>query len=139
MDASIQRRRFSRFVAIRFEDRAEGGTLGFFLNDYQIEALWTKADYYVQKFIADKWAALVAPDFSMWADDPIYQQIWNLARSRVLARKWQDAGIPVFPTLNWSTEASFEFAFEGILKAVRQYSVKPEPSVGMTVLRFWRG
>jgi hypothetical protein len=98
----------------RFDGRQAGGMLGFYANDYQLEALWTKREYYIDILAEQQWGCLVSPNLSLWADAPLSEQIWNVYRSRWLARAWQDAGTPVVPDLNWSTPESYEFCFEGI-------------------------
>lgn len=102
------------FRTSRFEDRGEGGTLGFYVYDYRLEALWNRRESYRDLFLAQRWGALISPDFSLWADAPMAEQIWNVYRARTLTREWQDAGISCAPNLSWSTPASFEFCFEGI-------------------------
>ncbi len=101
----------------RFEERKSGGTLGFYTDDYRLEALWTRRESYRDLFAKQQWDGLIVPDFSLWADDPMAEQIWNVYRSRALARMWQDVGVSVAPNLSWSTKASYEFCFEGIPQA----------------------
>ncbi|MBK5938304.1 hypothetical protein CCR96_03275 [Halochromatium roseum] len=41
-------------------------------------------------------------------------QLWNTYRSRWLGRFWQEGGLRVIPTVNWSDQRSFTFCFDGI-------------------------
>ena len=45
---------------------------------------------------------------------PLPMQAWNSYRSKALANYWQRQGILVVPTLCWSDERSYDFAFSGI-------------------------
>jgi hypothetical protein len=54
------------------------------------------------------------PDFSLYPDWPIAAQLWNTYRSRWLGRYWQQGGLPVIPTVNWSDQRSFPFCVDGI-------------------------
>ncbi len=105
---------FYLFRASRFETKPPGGTLGFYCDDFRLEALWTRRAGWGRDFIRQQWGTLVAPDFSLWTDDPPAVQIWNVYRSRYLARMWQDAGIPVMPNLSWAGPDSYEFCFDGL-------------------------
>ncbi|MGH8476955.1 MAG: DUF4417 domain-containing protein, partial [Methylococcales bacterium] len=40
--------------------------------------------------------------------------MWNTYRTRWTGRWWQEHGIRVIPTVNWSDEESFEYCFAGI-------------------------
>ena len=105
---------FYLFRSGRFDDRSIGGTLGFYVDDYRLESLWTRRKLYTRKLARDSWGAVVMPDFSLWRDSPRAQQIWNVYRSRVLACEWQAAGVVVAPNLSWSDEESYEYCFTGM-------------------------
>ena len=103
------------FRSTRFDDgHAAGGMLAFYVDDYRLEGLWTKRKVYLRQLVDQNWRYLVAPNFSLWADDHPVRQQYNLLRSRELALEWQDAGLNVAPDLNWSDERSFEWCFDGI-------------------------
>jgi hypothetical protein len=59
------------------------------------------------------------PDFSLWRNAPIVEQIWSVYRMRTLGRRYQSAGIPLIPNLAWSDKRSFTFAFQGIPRGCR--------------------
>jgi hypothetical protein len=84
----------------------------FFLFDSYFESCWThpaRAVSYVRRF----WGALT-PDFSMYVGWPLAMQIWNVYRSRWVGRFWQEQGLRVVPTVNWSMPASYSWCFAGI-------------------------
>jgi hypothetical protein len=41
-------------------------------------------------------------------------QLWNTYRNRWLGRYWQEAGVTVIPSVNWSSVLSYDFCFAGI-------------------------
>ena len=56
----------------------------------------------------------IGPDFSTYTDYPLPLQRWNIYRSKLLMQYWQSEGIEVIPNLQWSTEESYDFAFDGM-------------------------
>jgi hypothetical protein len=95
-------------------EKAQGGTLAFFLDDVRLEALWKAPERYSEQFVKYGIGSLVEVDFSLWVNDPLPVQLFNVYRQRSLARHWQEAGLRVVPCLNWSDERSFEFCFQGV-------------------------
>ena len=92
---------------------AKGGTLGFYIDDYKFEQIWTDAVKYVEEFATFGWGAVIAPDFSVWRDDPLALQIFNTYRARWCARYWQEAGVKVIPSLNFGDERTHGWIFKG--------------------------
>lgn len=84
----------------------------FYLDDYRFEACWNRPDPGWRH--VSSYYATCSPDFSLYPDWPMPVQLWNTYRSRWIARYWQEQGIRVIPTVNWSDKASFEFCFGGI-------------------------
>jgi len=93
---------------------ARGYTVAFYVDDSRLEQLWRRPAHYTRLFLHTAVTALIEPDFSLWADDSLIVQAYNVYRSRYLGRYWQDAGLQVVPSLNWSDEQSFSFCFAGI-------------------------
>lgn len=84
----------------------------FFIDDYRFERLWNSPEKYVP--VLKRYGGVLSPDFSLYTDMPLPVQIWNSYRSKALASYWQRCGIDVIPTLCWSDERSYDFAFSGI-------------------------
>ena len=84
----------------------------FFLDDYRFETVWNKPDTGLNR-VGRFWGALT-PDFSLYTDWPTIVQQWNHYRSQWLGRYWQEHGIKIIPTVNWSTPDSYEWCFAGI-------------------------
>lgn len=84
----------------------------FFIDDYQFERLWNKPEAYVG--LLRQFDCVLTPDFSMYMDMPLPMQQWSEYRRRALGNFWQRRGIKVIPTLSWSDERSYGFAFDGL-------------------------
>lgn len=84
----------------------------FFLDDYRFESVWTKPDQGLSR-VGRFWGALT-PDFSLYTDWPLILQQWNHYRRQWLGRYWQEHGVKVIPTVNWSTPDSYRWCFAGI-------------------------
>jgi hypothetical protein len=86
----------------------------FFAEDRDIEVVWSRPHKplpYLSKF-----KSVLTPDFSLYRDWPRVMQMWNVYRSRWVGCFWQFKGFQVIPTVSWSNQTSWEFAFEGIAK-----------------------
>ena len=98
--------------AMSFKGKHDRYGVHFFIQDYLYERIWNRPRRYIKKL--SKYAVLLSPNFDVCAELPRATQIWNVFRNRTIGRYWQDKGLPVIPTVNWSDEASFDFCFEGI-------------------------
>jgi hypothetical protein len=52
-------------------EKAQGGTLAFFLDDRRLEPLWAHPERYTEQFVRSGIRALVEVDFSLWVNDPL--------------------------------------------------------------------
>jgi hypothetical protein len=102
------------FRTCTFPATAHRGTLAFYIDDARFEAVWNQREAYAERFASFGWASLVECDFSLWRDDALIVQAHNVYRARALARLWQEHGLHVIPSLNWSDERSYDFAFCGV-------------------------
>lgn len=82
-----------------FPSEAQGGVLGFFVDDYRFESVWSDVVQIAQKIKGQKWGGVCTPDFSLWWSLPLAIKIYNVYRSRWVARYWQEYGIKILPTL----------------------------------------
>lgn len=76
-----------------------GGVLGFFCEDWRFEVAWNDTPDFTESLLAERWSAVVLPDYSTWTDWPPIVCLHNIYRSRWLGRYWQEAGIKVLPIL----------------------------------------
>jgi hypothetical protein len=90
----------------------KGAALSFFIDDYRFEMVWNQPNRTLPTFLrAD---TVLTPNFSLYIDWPLAVQIWNTYRTRWLGAFWQQQGVNVIPTLCWSDERSYAFAFQSI-------------------------
>tara|TARA_Y100000401_G_scaffold78552_1_gene64131 strand:+ start:1789 stop:3081 length:1293 start_codon:yes stop_codon:yes gene_type:complete len=82
-----------------FPKDREGGILGFFTEDYRFETYWNNKTSNLHRLASEEWGGVCTPDFSVYSDQPFAVQLHNVYRSRWLARFWQEAGIPILPTI----------------------------------------
>jgi hypothetical protein len=105
-------------------EKARGCTIAFYVWDDKFEQLWNRTRYYTALFLQYEVAAVIEPDFSLWTDSPLIVQAYNTYRTRKIGRLWQEAGLPVISSLNWSDERSYEFCFAGIPKGAPLVAVE---------------
>lgn len=99
------------FNSLQLKPPQESHALHGFVDDYRIDRLWNNPAKYL-RFLS-QFNAVVEPDFSVYANEPIAVGIWNIYRSRWLANYWSERGISVIPRACWAGEDSFPFCFEG--------------------------
>jgi len=86
----------------------------FFVDDSKPEVLYNNPTRHIRKLAQYKY--VLTPDFSLLTDMPLWKQIYNVGRSRWCGRLWQEVGVPIIPTVCWSTSDSYPFAFLGLEK-----------------------
>lgn len=107
-----------QFPLLSYRERDDAGNrhaqaVGhFFLDDYRFESVWTKPDQSLAR--VHRFKAILTPDFSLYTDWPRIVQQWNHYRRQWLGRYWQEHGVKVIPTVNWSTPDSYDWCFTGI-------------------------
>lgn len=89
----------ARPFPLRDELAVRGGVYGFFTEDWRFEAAYYEPAQFAQAILDEGWSAVIAPDFSTYAEWPFAMRLWNLYRSRFVARYWQEAGLKVIPIL----------------------------------------
>lgn len=97
-----------------FDERVNGKIITFYTEDWRFERIWEDNINALSTLLPLSPAAFTSPDFSLWADDPLACQIWNIYRARWISRYWQEAGIKCIPSLATSTNpACYDFAYDG--------------------------
>lgn len=84
----------------------------FFLADGCFAKIWDNLEYY--EGILNQYRGIIMPNFSMYTTMPRAMQIWNCYRNMWLASYYQQHGITVIPSIQWSDEESFEYTFDGM-------------------------
>jgi hypothetical protein len=95
---------------------SDGGILCYYVWDKHFEDIWRDAVASVQHHVDRNFGAVVMPDFSLWRDDPFASQLWNVYRSRWMARYWQEAGLKVIPNLQTGTPSVYPWAIHTLPK-----------------------
>jgi hypothetical protein len=90
----------SRPFDLRDEMEVKGGTLGFFTEDWRFEKAFNNFPAFHAEWVAGyDWTCLVQPDYSTYGDYPFPHRLYNLYKSRWVARYWQSLGLYVIPVL----------------------------------------
>jgi hypothetical protein len=89
-----------------------GKTVGFFLRDHKFARVCYRPWQYVAWL--GQYKQVMSPDLSIYTDMPFEEQMMNTYRNRLVGAYWQFCGLVVIPTISWSDERSFEFAFGGV-------------------------
>lgn len=96
------------------EKHPENIGVHFFLHDYQFERVWKYPDRYIE--VLKKFAFVLSPDFSPYADMPKVLQLYNIYRNKWCGRYWQEHGIKVVPTFTMGDTSLFDVVCSGIPK-----------------------
>lgn len=100
-----------------FDERVTDRILCFYTEDWRFERVWNENVETLAKILPLKPRSFTIPDFSLWGDDPLAVQLYNLYRARWIARYWQEAGMLCIPSLATSTnEECLKFAYDGFVK-----------------------
>lgn len=86
-------------------------TLATFCDDYRFAGCWTRPECFLEGMRQRGYAQACSPDFSTYGDSPIIEQMYAVFRSAWVARYWQLHGIRIIPSLTWSDERSYAFAW----------------------------
>ena len=96
------------------EQHPENIGVHFFLHDYQFERVWRYPDRYTD--CLSKFAFVLSPDFSPYANIPKALKIFNIYRKMWCGRYWQEHGMKVIPTVTWGNDEDLEWCIDGIPK-----------------------
>lgn len=86
----------------------------FFLDDYKFEPLWSSPSKY--SGILTHYDAMITPTFSVWRNQPYALNLFNVYRSRWIARYYQEMGVKVLQDVRWADPDSYAYCFSGITK-----------------------
>lgn len=105
----------SNLVTFSKRKRASSGSwLCFYEDDVKFECLWNNPKRYLKELLT--YDGLILPDFSVFRDMPLAQQVWNIYRSRALGTWLQEQGINVIPNIRWGDNRTYATACAGISK-----------------------
>lgn len=69
--------------------------------DPLVEAFWTRRRSIYRVIAAKKFDLVLAPNYSMYGNQPRTEHLLNFRRNLLVAKEMQDAGIPAIPNLYW--------------------------------------
>lgn len=104
------------YGSYKLEANAENQVIGFFVDDSRFEVVWNDAVRVLARFHEIQPKAIMTPNFSMWADEPIPYNIMAWYKTQWCGRYWQEAGFKILPTINWGDKKTYDFCFLGIPK-----------------------
>lgn len=84
---------------IRDDLDIHGGVYGFFCEDWRFEGAYDNVAEFAAWVRDEQWTCVLQPDFSVYSAWPFPLRLWNLYRSRWVARYWQSLNIFVMPIL----------------------------------------
>ena len=94
------------------EKSPAGKWVHFYIDDYQFERLWNRPERYLS--ILKRFAGVITPDFSMFADPPKARRIYNCYRNRALAYWLQKNGIEIVLNIGWAEYADLAWCLDGV-------------------------
>ena len=86
----------------------------FYVDDYRFDKFYRFPKRHLKKL--QQYSFCLTPDFSSYAEMPLWRQMESVAKNRWVGAYWQKHGIIVVPTISWGTGRSFEFCFDGVEK-----------------------
>lgn len=103
----------------------EKSILAAYTYDERFEDIWRRPAEIAIGILDAGWAGVVAPNYSGYADDPRAMRLWQIYRSRWVARFFQEAGINIIPdfVMQRGTEAA---AYAGIPKGIETISMETQ-------------
>jgi hypothetical protein len=91
--------------------------INFYTADRRFESCWNNPDTFTAKVMNARPYALVAPNFSIWEGTSRAEEIYQIYRTRFVARYWQEAGLDIIPDIQlgnlWGSDA-WNWRFLGI-------------------------
>jgi len=90
------------------------GILAFYVYDHKFAQLYAEVAPFTEILLAQGWQALVTPNFSLWPEMVLVEQLWQLYRSRWVGRFWQEAGLQVIPDVEWNCVNFLDYTLLGI-------------------------
>ncbi len=86
----------------RFGSGGESDARHCFVDDWRLEHLWRRQGQGLAKAILN--GVMTAPDFTIEKDFPVPFAKYQVWRSGLLAKYWQNNGVVVVPVLQWGNE-----------------------------------
>lgn len=113
VDVDVGDSPFVRFDMALRDARPEGKIVHFFTDDWMFDRIWKNPDRYVVNL--GRFRAIVAPDFSLYADFPKALQVYNHFRKHWVGAYLTAMGMTVIPCIRWieGDNSSFGWCLDG--------------------------
>lgn len=86
----------------------------FFVDDYRFYDIYNHPEKTIEKY--SQYSFLLSPDFSTYADMPLWRQLESVSKNRWCGAFWQSKGLTVYPTISWGDALTYSFCFDGVEK-----------------------
>lgn len=86
--------------------------MGFYVEDSRFTAVYKSAVSFSKRMKSFRY--VIQPDFSVYYDEPLIDQMWRTWMGKKIARLWQDNNVNVIPNLVLGAKENFECAIFGI-------------------------
>lgn len=98
----------------RNKHKDKNAIVHFYIYDGAFKQIINNPEKYVEEL--KKFKAVISPDFSIYYDMIIPDQICNTFWNRAIGAYYQNNGLKVIPNVRWGDSRSYEFCFEGLEK-----------------------
>lgn len=71
----------------------------FYHLDHKFETVWERTEHFAADLVDGEWMGVIPPNFSMWEGLPEAVYVWQMYRSRWIARYFQEAGLKIIPDI----------------------------------------
>ena len=92
--------------------RGAGAWVHFYIEDYRFKRLLNNPQRYLP--MLSRHQGVIAPDFSVCWNEPLYRQLDAVATGREVASWLQRNGVPTIPNLRWGKPETYPFVFDGV-------------------------
>lgn len=83
------------------------------INDAKFYTTWTRPYNGLVK--VSHYMVATGPDYTVWADGRLCENLEQIRRNRTITRFWQDNGVDVIPSVAWGDATSIDsYAFDGL-------------------------
>ena len=102
-----------------------------YAEDPLVEAFWTRrrTDDLIETIAGQGWNLVLAPNFSMYGNQPRAEHLINFRRSLVIASEFAAAGVPTAPNLYW-------FRLEDLDRWLRWCEATVPPAIAINLQTF---
>lgn len=99
------------------EENTEKKSVHFYEFDEKfVKCLESKSKLSKKLDTLKRFQSVILPDFSVYRDMSLAQQIFQVYKSRSIGNFLMQNGISVIPNVRWGDERTYDFAFDGIEK-----------------------